>query len=160
MTGSLLVDALRLVVITDRRLAAPRSLEAVVREALAAGARAIQLREKDAPARELAERARAMLELTRAAGALLIINDRVDVALATGADGVHLGPDDLPAIAQEASTQSLNPRRQPIEGQTNPLTWAPPTPPPPPEPEHVEGLLPTIKHPSTNRSNLSQRLDG
>jgi hypothetical protein len=67
---------------------------------------------------------------------------------------------DLPAIAQEASTQSLSPRRQPIEGQTNPLTWAPPAPPPPPEPEHVDGLIPTMKHPPTSRSNLSQRLDG
>jgi hypothetical protein len=66
----------------------------------------------------------------------------------------------IPAIAQEASTQVLTPRRQPIEGQTNPLTWAPPAPQPPPEPEHVEGLIPTVKHPPTNRSNLSQRLDG
>jgi thiamine-phosphate pyrophosphorylase len=96
VTGPELADALRLVAITDRRLAAPRSVEQVVREALAAGARTIQLRDKGASAHELAERARALLELTRPAGALLIVNDRVDVALATGADGVHLGPDDLP----------------------------------------------------------------
>jgi hypothetical protein len=67
---------------------------------------------------------------------------------------------DLPAIAQEASTQSLRPHRHPVEGQTNPLTWAPPAPPPPPEPEHLEGLIPTVKHPAAHRSNLSQRLDG
>jgi thiamine-phosphate pyrophosphorylase len=96
VNGSVLADALRLVVITDRRLAAPRSIETVVSEALAAGARTIQLRDKEASARELAEGARSLLRLTRAAGALLIVNDRVDVALATGADGVHLGPDDLP----------------------------------------------------------------
>jgi hypothetical protein len=66
----------------------------------------------------------------------------------------------VPAIAQEASTQVLTPRRQPVEGQTNPMPWAPPAPPPPPEPEQVEGLIPTVKHPPANRSNLSQRLDG
>ncbi len=66
---------------------------------------------------------------------------------------------EVPAIAQEASTQSLTPRR-PVEDQTNPMpSWAPPPPPPPPEPEQVEGLIPTVKHPA-NRSNLSQRLDG
>ena len=90
---------LRLIVITDRDLAAPRSIGAVVEAALRAGAPAIQLRDKQASARELAELARALLPLTRAANALLFINDRVDVALATGADGVHLGPDDLPVDA-------------------------------------------------------------
>jgi thiamine-phosphate pyrophosphorylase len=95
---------LRLVVITDRRLAAPRSVDEVVRVALAAGARTVQLRDKDASARALAERASALLELTRPAGALLIVNDRVDVALATGADGVHLGPDDLPVAGVRQHT--------------------------------------------------------
>jgi thiamine-phosphate pyrophosphorylase len=70
-----------------------------VREALTAGARTIQLRDKNASAREMAEQAGALLELTRPAGALLIVNDRADVALAVGADGVHLGPDDLPVEA-------------------------------------------------------------
>jgi thiamine-phosphate pyrophosphorylase len=71
----------------------------VVRQALAAGARTIQLRDQEASARELAEQARALLALTRPAGALLIVNDRSDVALATGADGVHVGPDDLAVAA-------------------------------------------------------------
>jgi thiamine-phosphate pyrophosphorylase len=62
---------------------------------LAGGARLIQLRDKDASARAMLEQARACLELTRAAGAKLIINDRVDVALTAGADGVHLGQEDV-----------------------------------------------------------------
>jgi thiamine-phosphate pyrophosphorylase len=71
----------------------------VVRAALRGGAPAIQLRMKDASAREMADAARALLAETRAAGALLFINDRVDVALAVGADGAHVGQDDLPAAA-------------------------------------------------------------
>ena len=94
-----LAERLRLIVITDRRIAAGAghtSIVDVVRAAVAAGATSIQLRDKDASARELAEQGRALLEITRPAGALLFVNDRVDVALAVGADGVHVGPDDLP----------------------------------------------------------------
>lgn len=94
--------ALRLVVITDRRLAAPRSVELVVAQALAAGARAIQLRDKDAGAGALLPLALRLREATRQAGALLFLNDRFDVALAADADGVHLGPDDLPVAAVRA----------------------------------------------------------
>mgnify|MGYP000887205164 CR=1 FL=1 len=87
---------LRLVVITDQNLARPRSIVEVVEGALAAGARAVQLRGKSASARELQEMGSKLLSLTRPAGALFFINDRLDVALAIGADGVHLGPDDIP----------------------------------------------------------------
>jgi len=59
------------------------------------GASFIQLRDKEASGRELLDQAIACLKLTREAGATLIINDRVDVALTAGADGVHLGQDDL-----------------------------------------------------------------
>jgi thiamine-phosphate pyrophosphorylase len=92
-------EALRLVVITDRRLAAPRSVEQVVELALRAGAPCIQLREKNASPREILGLARRLRELTRHWGALLFLNDRFDIALAAGADGVHLGPDDLPVGA-------------------------------------------------------------
>lgn len=90
------VSRLRLVVVTDADQAAPRSVVAVVREALAGGCRAIQLRDKVGPARETLALARELRDLTRASDALLFINDRVDIALAVGADGVHLGPSDLP----------------------------------------------------------------
>lgn len=69
--------------------------EEIVEQLLAGGARLIQLRDKDASARELLDAARACLPETRAAGAKLIINDRVDVALTADADGVHLGQEDL-----------------------------------------------------------------
>lgn len=90
---------LRLIVITDRSLAGERSVADVVRAALAAGTPAIQVRDKNATARELAELTRTLLPLAKAADALLFVNDRLDVALATGADGVHLGPDDIPLAA-------------------------------------------------------------
>lgn len=90
---------LRLIVITDRVPAALRDMLDVVAAALDAGAPAIQLRDKDAPASELLALALPLRALTRSHGALLFVNDRLDVALAADADGVHLGPDDLPVAA-------------------------------------------------------------
>lgn len=90
---------LRLIVITDQALASPRDVLEVAALALEAGAPAIQLRVKDAHAAELLELAMILRALTRRHDALLFVNDRVDVALAAEADGVHLGPDDLPVAA-------------------------------------------------------------
>lgn len=87
---------LRLIVITDAPMASPRALRDVVADAVAAGAPCIQLRDKRATARDLLEQARGLQPIVRGGGASLIINDRLDVALLAGADGVHLGPDDLP----------------------------------------------------------------
>ena len=77
--------------VTDRRLAP--DLAAVARRALAGlppGAAALQLREKDLGGAALLDLARALLSVCRATGQLLLVNDRIDVALAAGADGVHL----------------------------------------------------------------------
>jgi thiamine-phosphate pyrophosphorylase len=93
------VTDLRLIVITDRKLAGTRSIFDIVREALAAGAPAIQLREKTAPAVQLLDDALRLRDLTRQHNALLFINDRADVALTAAADGVHVGPSDLPVAA-------------------------------------------------------------
>lgn len=93
------MTSLRLMVITDRRLSAPRTVAEVMAAALAGGARAIQLRDKDASARELHAQAIELLPIVHGHGGILIVNDRLDVALAAGADGVHLGPDDLPVAA-------------------------------------------------------------
>lgn len=84
-------------VITDRRLAGTRSILDVVRAAIRGGATVIQLREKEATTREMVELGQALLRITREAGVPLIVNDRVDVALAIDADGVHVGQDDMPA---------------------------------------------------------------
>lgn len=83
-------------VVTHPAPASGRPLADVVSECLEAGATAIQLRDKEASDDELYEQAIRLVELTRAADALLIVNDRFDIALAAGADGVHLGPEDLP----------------------------------------------------------------
>ncbi len=85
----------KLYAITDRQWS-NLAHEEIVRMLLDGGARLIQLRDKEASGRELLDQAIACLRLTRRAGATLIINDRVDVALTAGADGVHLGQDDLP----------------------------------------------------------------
>lgn len=92
-------DRLRLIVITDARRAAPRDLLWVVEEALRGGAPAVQLREKGAAVRDLVPLAGRLRALTHEHGALFFVNDRLDLALAAGADGVHLGPDDLPPSA-------------------------------------------------------------
>lgn len=94
-----LAARLRLIVVTDPDCGPGRAVVDVVRAALRGGAPAIQLRMKDASAREMTVLARALLTETRRAGALLFVNDRVDVALAAGADGAHVGQDDLPVAA-------------------------------------------------------------
>jgi thiamine-phosphate pyrophosphorylase len=94
---------LRLIVITDRALAAPRTITDIVRECLEGGAPAVQLRDKHASPAELLEQALALRELTARHDALLFVNDRLDVAIAAGADGVHLGPDDIPLPAARAA---------------------------------------------------------
>ena len=86
-----------LYVITERWQG--RSQADVARAALAGGARAIQLRDKDLCVRELLNVAHELRQLCSEAGALFIVNDRLDVALAAQADGVHLGQEDLP-VAQ------------------------------------------------------------
>jgi thiamine-phosphate pyrophosphorylase len=100
----------RLYIVTDRTLTGDRSLVDVVAAALrgtagcAPGAVAVQLREKDLGGAPLAELARALRAVTTAAGAALYVNDRADVALAVGADGVHLSGTSLaPADAARAA---------------------------------------------------------
>lgn len=87
---------LSLYLVTDPVLCGPRGVRETCRQALAAGVGTVQLRDKDASTRELLRVALELRELCTAAGALFIVNDRVDVALASNADGVHLGLDDMP----------------------------------------------------------------
>ncbi len=89
-------DRLKLVIVTDRSLAYPRSIPSIVAQALDAGAQAVQLRDKNGPAHDMLRTGKRLRELTRTRGALLFVNDRLDIALACDADGVHLGPEDMP----------------------------------------------------------------
>lgn len=89
-------SVLRLIAITDNVRDGQTGLLERAKAAALGGATCIQLRLKDVPARDLVELAR---ELVRAVGVPVIINDRADVAIAAGAAGVHLGPDDVPPAA-------------------------------------------------------------
>jgi thiamine-phosphate pyrophosphorylase len=86
------------VVITEAFCAGRPALEVLTRT-LEAGVRLVQLREKDLDGRRLYLRALDFRRMTAAAGALLIVNDRVDIAMAVDADGVHVGQDDMPVSA-------------------------------------------------------------
>jgi thiamine-phosphate pyrophosphorylase len=88
--------------VTDRRATGARPLVEVVAACLAQGLPAVQLREKDLPAGELLALAGALAGWTRAAGARLLVNDRVDVAVAARADGAHLPAAGLPPGAARA----------------------------------------------------------
>lgn len=88
-----------LYLVTDRRWLGGRTLPQCVEEAVLGGATVIQLREKDISTRDYLELAAAVKAVTAKHGIPLVINDRVDIALASGADGVHLGPDDMPVGA-------------------------------------------------------------
>jgi thiamine-phosphate pyrophosphorylase len=85
-----------LYLVTNRHQTNNRPLLTVLHEALQAGVRLIQLREKDLDTRSLLTLAAELLTLTRSYNASLLINDRVDVAKAIGADGVHLPANSLP----------------------------------------------------------------
>jgi thiamine-phosphate pyrophosphorylase len=85
-----------LYLITDRRQTRDRSLVEVIENALRGGVRAVQLREKDMTGRACYELAYELRKLTARYNARLFINDRIDIALAVDADGVHLGGESLP----------------------------------------------------------------
>ena len=82
--------------ITDTETQSRFSHMQLAAEALAAGVKVVQYRRKSGSTRDMVREARAMLELCNQHQALLIINDHLDVALACGAHGLHLGQDDLP----------------------------------------------------------------
>jgi thiamine-phosphate pyrophosphorylase len=114
-------EALSLYVATNRDLAGPRDVCDLVGAALRGGATAVQLRDKTGTTREIVALGYCLRLLTRQAGALFIVNDRVDLALALRADGVHLGQQDLPV---RLARQIMGPSaiigvstNQPVEAQ-------------------------------------------
>ena len=82
--------------LTDRHLAGCEQIGLLICELAAGGARLIQLREKDLTTREFREIALEAVGAARACGVAILINDRVDIAMLSGADGVHLGDEDIP----------------------------------------------------------------
>ncbi len=92
----------RLYVILDRAAAHGRDLLTILDATLAGGCRLVQLREKEWPSGRLLPLAERLRDRCRQAGATFIVNDRVDLALAVDADGVHLGQDDLPPAPARA----------------------------------------------------------
>eukprot|EP00184_Porphyridium_aerugineum_P002954 CAMPEP_0184706410 /NCGR_PEP_ID=MMETSP0313-20130426/36743_1 /TAXON_ID=2792 /ORGANISM="Porphyridium aerugineum, Strain SAG 1380-2" /LENGTH=152 /DNA_ID=CAMNT_0027167963 /DNA_START=749 /DNA_END=1207 /DNA_ORIENTATION=- len=86
-----------LYLVTDRRVVDNMPVEQVVEEALIGGTTIVQLREKHKSTKEMVELGLRLKFLTTKYHVPLIVNDRIDVALAIGADGVHVGQDDMPA---------------------------------------------------------------
>lgn len=88
--------------VTDRHLCSDKLLESVVLQAVAGGVSYVQLREKDISTRLFVHEAERIKNILKPYRVPLIINDRIDVALACGADGVHIGQEDMPyAIARQ-----------------------------------------------------------
>jgi thiamine-phosphate pyrophosphorylase len=120
--------------ITDRKQT-KLPLPEAIRLALKGGVRAIQLREKDLPVRELLELARQVRAVTNEFNAKLFINDRVDVAVAVDADGVHLGHQSMPPGAVRrivgrnkligVSTHNILEARAAQEGSADFITFGP-----------------------------------
>ncbi len=88
-----------LYLVTDRKLMSSATIEESVAQAILGGCTLVQLREKDCSSMEFYEIALKVREVTVRLGVPLIVNDRVDIALAVDADGVHVGQTDLPADA-------------------------------------------------------------
>ena len=169
-----------LYVVTDRQLTGGQPLRLVVEAALRGGVRAFQLREKDLPPRELYPLALEMRRLTQRYGARLLINDRVDVALAVDADGVHLTTTSLPAsVARQvlgpgrligASTHTLAEVQAAAEGGADFLVFGPvfftPSKAPYGEPVGLDALrtaraavtLPILAIGGVKKANLDQVL--
>ena len=91
-----IASSIRLYVIPDRKIGAPKNLVEQTKELLAGGATAIQLRDKELSGRKLLETATEMARLCKEAGALFIVNDRLDIAILSGAHGLHIGQSDIP----------------------------------------------------------------
>lgn len=95
--GEELRRLLRIYLVTDPAIGKPRSVEEAVSQAVDAGVRCVQLRDKGASHEELVILGRRLLRITRPAGVLLILDDDVSAALEAGADGAHVGQEDMPA---------------------------------------------------------------
>ena len=92
-------QALRLYLCADQALTLGRPLAETIEAAIVGGVTMVQLREKEASGREFYERALGVRRITEARRIPLVINDRLDIALAVGAEGLHIGQSDMPVEA-------------------------------------------------------------
>lgn len=97
MSFANLAKSWHLYVIADEHLSGGKSHAEIARQAIAGGADVIQLRDKTASSRELYEAGQEIRRITREAGVIFIVNDRLDITMASDADGLHLGQEDFPA---------------------------------------------------------------
>ena len=163
----------RLYVIVDRSAAKGRAVTRITEQAIRGGADVIQLRDKSAPADLLVKEGKRLLDVTKAAGVPLIINDHVDVAVAVGADGVHLGQDDLPVAEARRilgpdmiigkSTHSL---QQALDADREPIDYLAVGPiyPTPTKPDYpfvgltlISQVAANISHPMVNIGGIDER---
>jgi thiamine-phosphate pyrophosphorylase len=166
--------------VTDQSQSNDRTNDEVLAGIIAGGARIVQLREKDLPERAFFGLACRFREVTERHGVLLIINDHLDIALACGADGVHLGQDDLPVSAARklgpdlligVSTHNLDEALAAQAGGADYVNIGPVFPTgtkkvavPPLTPTAIRMIAPHLTIPYTvmggiNRSNIGQVLD-
>lgn len=89
----------RLYLILDKETCAKMNMAKILKKAIRGGIDIVQLRDKISSTKTMTRDAYHLLKIAKKSGIPLIINDRIDVALAIGADGVHLGPDDIPVKA-------------------------------------------------------------
>lgn len=87
---------LKLYLVTDKEILEGRDFYKEIEQALKGGVKTVQLREKDTLGKEFLEKALKLRELTKKYNALFIVNDRVDIAILSKADGIHIGQDDIP----------------------------------------------------------------
>ncbi len=169
---------LSLYVVTDAGLARGRSHLEIVRAAIAGSVTVVQYREKEATTRRMVEEAWELRALCREAGVPFIVNDRLDVALAVDADGVHVGQDDMPAFLARkligperilgVSVSTVKEALQAEQDGADYISASPvfstPTKPDAPQPTGLEGLraiVATVRQPvvaigGINASNAAQ----
>jgi len=166
--------------VTDQAQSNGRTNDEVLAGIIAGGVRIVQLREKQLDKKAFYEMARRFRKATEDADVLLVINDHLDIALACGADGVHLGQDDLPlSVAKKlapeliigVSTHDLDEALAAQDGGADYVNIGPifPTgtkkvPIPPRTPDAIREVAPRLTVPFTvmggiNKSNIGQVLD-
>jgi len=170
-TGVAKLMDFELYVVTDKGLSRGRSLTEVVRAAIRGGAGCIQLREKHDVKKEVLAQARELRHLTREEGVTFIVNDHLDIALEIGADGVHLGQEDLPldvarrlsrgVLVIGVSTHNLNQALEAQEGAAGYINIGPifptqtkGTPVQPVTPKLIQELVPRLRVPFTTMGGI------